>query len=302
MPHAEHLGQGDTQMNADKSRESAGLRVAAEITNRGAGDASDPYKWVAIVFSTVVILTLPILLGIVVLSKPEPPPHPWAEAAARLGVNPDDILLGEATYKNDCALCHGPNAEGLPRLGKPLRNSAFVQEHSDEELLQLLIAGRAPSDPLNTTGSLMPPRAAKGLSDSALKRVIAYLRAIQDPSQPPASVEAWQFFEGGTGGQVAAADGSAGQGGVGHDLYVASCSACHGPGGEGMEGLGKPLNTSAFVASKSDSELLAFIKTGRPIWDPENTTGVDMPPKGGNPSLTDEQLSEIIAYIRSIHK
>lgn len=289
-------------MNAEQPRASAGQRVTGGTAKRRAGQASDPYKWIAIVFSTVVILTLPALLGIVVLARPEPPAHPWAEAGARLGVNPDDILLGEATYKNDCALCHGPNAQGLPKLGKPLRNSAFVQEHTDEELLQLLIEGRAPSDPLNTTGSLMPPRAAKGLSDSALKRVIAYLRAIQDPSQPTASVEAWQLFEGGTGGQVAAADGISTQGGVGHDLFVASCSACHGPGGEGMEGLGKPLNTSAFVANKSDSELLAFIKTGRPIWDPENTTGVDMPPKGGNPSLTDEQLSEIITYIRSIHK
>jgi disulfide bond formation protein DsbB len=29
---------------------------------------------------------------------------------------------------------------------------------------------------------------------------------------------------------------------------------------------------------------------------------VDMPPKGGNPALTDQQLLDIVAYIRSIQQ
>ncbi|RIK21249.1 MAG: hypothetical protein DCC51_06485, partial [Anaerolineae bacterium] len=73
------------------------------------------------------------------------------------------------------------------------------------------------------------------------------------------------------------------------------CIACHGPGGVGVEGLGKPFTTSEFLLTVNDQELLEFIKTGRPISDPANTTGVDMPPKGGNPALTDEQLIDIIA-------
>lgn len=80
------------------------------------------------------------------------------------------------------------------------------------------------------------------------------------------------------------------------------CIACHGPGGVGVEGLGKPFTTSEFLLTVDDQELLTFIKTGRPISDPANTTGVDMPPKGGNPALTDEQLLDIIAYIRTLHE
>jgi disulfide bond formation protein DsbB len=80
------------------------------------------------------------------------------------------------------------------------------------------------------------------------------------------------------------------------------CIACHGSGGVGVEGLGKPFTTSEFLLTVSDEELLTFIKTGRPISDPANTTGVDMPPKGGNPALTDEQLMDIIAYIRTLHE
>lgn len=86
----------------------------------------------------------------------------------------------------------------------------------------------------------------------------------------------------------------------GQELFVSFCSACHGSAGEGIQGLGKPLTTSEFVGDLSDEELLAFIKTGRPVDDPLNTSGVAMPPKGGNPALTDEQLRAIITYIRSI--
>jgi mono/diheme cytochrome c family protein len=88
----------------------------------------------------------------------------------------------------------------------------------------------------------------------------------------------------------------------GKEQYDMVCIACHGPDGSGVQGLGKPFTTSDFTASQTDEELLAFIKTGRPISDPLNTTGVDMPPKGGNPALTDEQIMDIIAYIRSLHE
>ena len=88
----------------------------------------------------------------------------------------------------------------------------------------------------------------------------------------------------------------------GQQLFVTNCGACHGPAAEGLPGLGKPLTTSEFVSGLSDEDLLTFIKAGRLPDDPLNTTGVAMPPKGGNPALTDEQLQDIIAYIRSIHK
>jgi disulfide bond formation protein DsbB len=88
----------------------------------------------------------------------------------------------------------------------------------------------------------------------------------------------------------------------GQKLYIQTCSACHGPTGEGMPGLGKDMTQSEFIAGQTDDKLLAFIKVGRDPSDPLNTTGVAMPPKGGNPALGDEDLRSIIAYIRTIHK
>lgn len=99
---------------------------------------------------------------------------------------------------------------------------------------------------------------------------------------------------------VAAASG--GDVALGQQTFATTCAACHGPAGEGVQGLGKDMTTSAFIAGLSDEELMEFVKVGRRIDDPLNTTKVDMPPKGGNPALTDEQLINIIAFIRSIHK
>jgi disulfide bond formation protein DsbB len=88
----------------------------------------------------------------------------------------------------------------------------------------------------------------------------------------------------------------------GATVYLASCSACHGPDAHGIVGLGKDLVMSEFVHGLSNEDLLTFVKTGRPIWDPLNTTGIDMPPKGGNPALTDDQLLAVIHYLRSLQQ
>jgi mono/diheme cytochrome c family protein len=89
---------------------------------------------------------------------------------------------------------------------------------------------------------------------------------------------------------------------TGKQLYLSTCALCHSPDAQGLPGLGKNLVTSDFVAGKSDSELVEFIKVGRGSDDPLNTTGVTMPPKGNNPNLTDEDLYHIVAYLHSIQQ
>lgn len=67
-----------------------------------------------------------------------------------------------------------------------------------------------------------------------------------------------------------------------------------------MPNLGKDITTSAFVASQTDEQLVAFIKEGRLADHPDNTTGVAMPPKGGDPTISDEQVQQIVDFVRSI--
>lgn len=95
---------------------------------------------------------------------------------------------------------------------------------------------------------------------------------------------------------------SSGDAAAGAVLFQQSCASCHGSDAKGVAGLGKDMTTSVFIRGLSDQELLTFVKTGRPTSDPANTTNVDMPPKGGNPALSDKQILDIIAHIHSVQE
>ena len=86
----------------------------------------------------------------------------------------------------------------------------------------------------------------------------------------------------------------------GQELFKSTCSACHGQNAEGIDGLGTQLSNSDFVQSLSNAELILFISAGRSTTDPDNTTGVDMPPKGGDSSLTETDLADIVDYLRTL--
>jgi len=100
-------------------------------------------------------------------------------------------------------------------------------------------------------------------------------------------------------------------GSAGSDVSIArgqrgfeeTCAACHGADGHGLPGLGKDLVTpSEWFLAQDDDSLVQFLKVGRPASDPLNTTKVDMPPKGGNPALSDDDLRAIILYLRSLQE
>ncbi|MFH0945247.1 MAG: c-type cytochrome [Planctomycetota bacterium] len=88
----------------------------------------------------------------------------------------------------------------------------------------------------------------------------------------------------------------------GKKLFLQTCFACHGAEGKGIPNLGKDMTTSEFIKGNTDDEMLAFLHTGRRADHPLNTTKVDMPPKGGNPALTDDQLRAIIAHVRTLSR
>ncbi len=94
---------------------------------------------------------------------------------------------------------------------------------------------------------------------------------------------------------------SAGDAVAGEDIFASTCAACHGADATGIEGLGKDLHNNAFVNGLSDDELVDFINEGRLADHPDNDTGVAMPPKGGNPSLSDDDLMDVVAYLRTLN-
>ncbi len=83
-------------------------------------------------------------------------------------------------------------------------------------------------------------------------------------------------------------------------IYNKTCLACHGENGLGVENLGKSWVGSEFIQNTSDEDMIAFIKAGRTADDPANSTGVAMPPFGGDPTLTDTDLENVVAFMRSL--
>ncbi len=108
---------------------------------------------------------------------------------------------------------------------------------------------------------------------------------------------------GGGGGDETTTTGASAAGDPVHglELYRGTCIVCHGEGGIGIEGLGKPWVGSDFINARTDAEMLAFLIEGRPADHPDNTTGIAMLPRGGNPNLTDDDLMDLIAYMRTLN-
>jgi len=80
-------------------------------------------------------------------------------------------------------------------------------------------------------------------------------------------------------------------------LYGVQCVACHGADATGIEGLGVSLVESEWVAASSAADLKEFLKVGRLPDSPDSTTGVPMP---GFSWMTDEQLDEVVTYVKAL--
>ena len=87
---------------------------------------------------------------------------------------------------------------------------------------------------------------------------------------------------------------------LGQELVDQSCTACHGKDYTGVSGLGTSFVDSAFIQDHTDAEVAALIKEGRLNDAPDNVTGIAMPPYGGNPRLTDDDLAAIAAFLRTL--
>jgi disulfide bond formation protein DsbB len=82
-------------------------------------------------------------------------------------------------------------------------------------------------------------------------------------------------------------------------LYESSCAICHGTNGEGTAA-GRPLTNSELVKTSSTADLVKFVRVGRGINDPHNTSGQPMPASGGQPNYTDADIAAVIGYIRQL--
>jgi len=227
------------------------------------------------------------------------PPAPILPTAA--------ALHGRDLFQTTCAACHKADGTGMPGLGKDLTTSWFAASLNDDGLREFIAAGRAGTDPLNSTGVPMPPKGGRAeLTEADLADLATFVRGLQDPRRMP-ELPAWVPVAAPTDAEKASALAAAGgdaelAGYIAHGttLFASTCAACHGKDAKGLPALGKSLANNEFVRKLDDDALLAFVKKGRDPGDPANTTKVGMPPKGGNPALSDDDLLDVIAFLRTL--
>jgi mono/diheme cytochrome c family protein len=235
------------------------------------------------------------------------------------------VARGQRLYAAACIACHGANGQGVPNIGKNLVKGRFVEKTTDADLVKMIAAGRDVSDPLNTTKLPMPARGGRtDYTDSHLSDVVAYIRSLQDPRRVTGTLPEVEVaildapIEDDPPVVQAAAqpDAQASAGDAVKTTVVqfdpevlkrgkrayASCMTCHGAKGTGVPKMGADLAHSKFVSSKSDEELLAFVKKGRQPGDPESVMNLAMPAKGGNPAMKDTQIQDVIVYLRSLQQ
>lgn len=255
-----------------------------------------------------------LVLGIQVSVWETPRPLPgYHLRLANLPAGPL-LPLAEASQGRDvfvqtCAACHGAEGLGKQGMGKSLVHSDFVADAKDAALVAFVTRGRAANDPANTSKVAMPPKGGNpNLTEADLASVVTYLRGLQDPRRlpelPEYVIKLAPLSEDDKAKAMAAAGGDAELAEIiqsGTKLFNATCISCHGAGGQGIKGNGKTLANNEFIKSTTqDDDLLAFVKHGRAPSDPKNTTGIQMPPKGGNPALSDDDILDVIAYLRTL--
>jgi cytochrome c6 len=81
---------------------------------------------------------------------------------------------------------------------------------------------------------------------------------------------------------------------AGADTYKAKCAMCHGPDGTASTGMGKAMNIPSFKdpaqVKATDAALIAITKDGKG----------KMPAYNGK--LTDDQIKDVVSFIRTLQK
>jgi mono/diheme cytochrome c family protein len=78
-------------------------------------------------------------------------------------------------------------------------------------------------------------------------------------------------------------------------IFSQTCIACHGANGKGvLPGMPDLTSPTGPLATKTDAELTRNIMNGFK----SSGSSIAMPPKGGNPSLTESDAAALVKYLR----
>ncbi len=198
-------------------------------------------------------------------------------SAGQVAAAPDAALVakGEKLYNQNCSVCHQPDAIGKPGFAPSLANPEFLSIASDKFLMSTIRDGRV--------GTGMPP--FSHLGRQSIKAIVAYLRSHEKLTNRAAEVDAQPDAHGDPR--------------LGKQWYDYICSTCHGMAGDGYAagGTGTAIGKPGFLHKVSDGFIRTTIKEGRSNTRMRGFQGAD-----GLANLSDQEIDDIIVYLRSLSK
>lgn len=187
-------------------------------------------------------------------------------------IDPAIAFKGEELYNQSCVFCHQADAIGKPGTAPSLTNKEFLSI-APVDFLHDTIAGGRP-------GTGMPPFGYLG--DEKIDAIIAYLRSHATLPSRIKEVDEQPHTEGDPR--------------LGKIWFEQICSTCHGPKGDGYiaGGTGTAIGMPGFLDRVSDGFIRTTIKEGR-----SNTRMLPFQGPGGLANLSDREIDDIIAYLRT---
>jgi cytochrome c oxidase cbb3-type subunit 3 len=177
-----------------------------------------------------------------------------AMSAEALAKDPQAMGIGERLFINNCAACHGSDARGSKGFPN-LTDNDWLYGGSHDKIKESITLGR---------NGVMPPMAAAVGSSADVRNVANYVLSLS--GSPHNSLAAQ----------------------LGREKF-ATCAACHGPDGKGMQALGAPnLTDKIWLHGWGEDAIVAIVTQGK------NNM---MPAQGSR--LTDAQTHVLAAWVWS---
>lgn len=235
----------------------------------------------------------------------EPPPVAAAEEApAAAAAAPADTAtadsgnLGESTYNQICTACHAQGIAGAPKYGDMAAWEARLAKGRDANVANAIngYVGDA---------GMMPAKGGNpSLSDDAVAAAVDYMLAavgVGSADAAPAAAEAAPAPE--PAAEPAAAAESAAEpvaaaasdSARGKEVYDAACFVCHTPGAAGAPKLGDAAAWGPRVEKGAET----LYKNAINGYMGDNGM---MPPKGGRPDFSDDDVKAAVDYMTANSK
>ena len=168
--------------------------------------------------------------------------EPTRMAAASEGFRLRAVAQGRELYAENCAMCHGAEGQGVPKIGSTLNSKGLLTAMDDAALHDVIRDGRP-----NTGMPAFGEEHGGPLIEHQVNELTAFIRDWESTAPTLPSKPEEERNE-----RIAR----------GVELYTATCAMCHGESGQG--GIGRTLNSEEYLTAFDDAYLTEAIASGRP--------------------------------------